>query len=50
MIKSIGQAARKDIAEAASRSAPLPVREGALQLGRRPERYREMGLEFPRGG
>ena len=28
--------------------APVPVRQGARGLGRRPGRYREMGLEFPR--
>lgn len=49
-IKAIGQAARRDIAEAAEAKVHLflfvKVREG---WGDDPERYREMGLEFPRG-
>lgn len=48
-VKSIGQAARKDIAEAAETTVHLflfvKVREN---WGDDPERYREMGLEFPR--
>ena len=51
MIKSIGQAARKDIAEAAEQKVHLflfvKVRSNWADD---PERYREMGLEFPRGG
>ena len=51
MIKSIGQAARKDIAEAADQKVHLflfvKVRSNWADD---PERYREMGLEFPRGG
>jgi GTPase len=50
MIKSIGQAARKDIAEAADQKVHLflfvKVRTNWADD---PERYREMGLEFPRG-
>ncbi|MFV0281433.1 MAG: GTPase Era [Rhodoblastus sp.] len=50
MIKSIGQAARKDIAEAAEQKVHLflfvKVRANWADD---PERYREMGLEFPRG-
>ncbi len=50
MIKSIGQAARKDIAEAAEQKVHLflfvKVRSNWADD---PERYREMGLEFPRG-
>ena len=34
-IKSIGKAARKDIAEAADQRAPVPVRQGARELDRR---------------
>jgi GTPase len=49
-IKSIGQAARKDIAEAADTRVHLflfvKVRENWADD---PARYREMGLEFPRG-
>ncbi|MBX9741739.1 MAG: GTPase Era [Beijerinckiaceae bacterium] len=48
-IKAIGSAARKDIAEAADQKVHLflfvKVREN---WGDDPERYREMGLEFPR--
>ena len=48
-IKSIGSAARKDIAEAAEAKVHLflfvKVRENWTED---PERYREMGLEFPR--
>jgi GTP-binding protein Era len=48
-IKAIGAAARKDIAEAVEQSVHLflfvKVREG---WGDDPERYREMGLEFPK--
>jgi GTPase len=48
-IKAIGAAARADIAEAIEQPAHLflfvKVREG---WGDDPERYREMGLEFPR--
>jgi len=47
-IKAIGEAARKDIAEAAEAKVHLflfvKVREG---WGEDPERYRAMGLEFP---
>ena len=50
MIKSIGQAARKDISEAAEQKVHLflfvKVRSNWADD---PERYREMGLEFPRG-
>jgi GTP-binding protein Era len=50
-IKAIGQAARRDIAEVAETPVHLflfvKVREN---WGDDPERYREMGLEFPRGG
>jgi GTP-binding protein Era len=49
-IKAIGQAARRDIAEAAEAPVHLflhvKVREN---WGDDPARYREMGLEFPRG-
>jgi len=49
-IKAIGQAARRDIAEVAETPVHLflfvKVREN---WGDDPERYREMGLEFPRG-
>jgi GTP-binding protein Era len=49
-IKAIGQAARKDIAEVAEAPVHLflfvKVREN---WGDDPERYREMGLEFPKG-
>ena len=49
-IKAIGQAARIDIAEAAETKVHLflfvKVRENWADD---PERYREMGLEFPRG-
>jgi hypothetical protein len=49
-IKAIGQLARKDIAEIAEAPVHLflfvKVREN---WGDDPERYREMGLEFPRG-
>ena len=49
-IKSIGTAARADIAEAADAKVHLflfvKVREN---WGDDPERYREMGLDFPRG-
>lgn len=49
MLKSIGSAARKEIAEAAEQKVHLflfvKVREN---WGDDPERYREMGLEFPR--
>jgi GTP-binding protein Era len=49
-IKAIGQAARKDIAEVAETPVHLflhvKVRENWADD---PERYREMGLEFPRG-
>jgi GTPase len=48
-IKAIGEAARKDIAEAAEAKVHLflfvKVREG---WGEDPERYRAMGLEFPK--
>jgi GTPase len=48
-IKAIGAAARKDIAEAIEQDVHLflfvKVREG---WGDDPERYREMGLEFPK--
>ena len=48
-IKAIGAAARKDIAEAVEHPVHLflfvKVREG---WGDDPERYREMGLEFPK--
>jgi GTP-binding protein Era len=48
-IRAIGAAARKDIAEAIEQPAHLflhvKVREG---WGDDPERYREMGLEFPK--
>jgi GTPase len=48
-IKAIGAAARKDIAEAIEQKAHLflfvKVREG---WGDDPERYREMGLDFPK--
>jgi GTPase len=48
-IKAIGQAARKEIAEAAEQKVHLflfvKVRPGWLDD---PERYREMGLDFPR--
>src|SRR4051812_13155016 len=48
--KAIGQAARRDIAEIAEAKVHLflfvKVREN---WGDDPERYREMGLEFPRG-
>ena len=50
-IKAIGQAARKEIAEIAESQVHLfifvKVRENWSDD---PERYREMGLEFPRGG
>lgn len=50
-IKSIGSAARADIGEAADAKVHLflfvKVREN---WGDDPERYREMGLEFPKGG
>jgi len=50
-IKAIGQAARREIAEVAEAPVHLflfvKVREN---WGDDPERYREMGLEFPRGG
>jgi GTPase len=50
-IKSIGQAARREIAEVAEAPVHLflfvKVRENWSDD---PERYREMGLEFPRGG
>jgi GTPase len=50
-IKAIGQAARKEIAEIAEAPVHLflfvKVRENWEDD---PERYREMGLEFPRGG
>lgn len=50
-IKAIGQAARRDIAEIAEAPVHLflfvKVRENWADD---PERYREMGLEFPRGG
>lgn len=49
-IKAIGSAARKEIAEAAGQRAHLflfvKVREN---WGDDPERYREMGLDFPKG-
>jgi GTP-binding protein Era len=49
-IKSIGQSARKDIAEAAEATVHLflfvKVRE---DWGNDPARYREMGLDFPQG-
>jgi GTP-binding protein Era len=49
-IKAIGQAARRDIAEAAEAPVHLflfvKVRENWADD---PERYREMGLEFPKG-
>ncbi|MGO9135213.1 MAG: GTPase Era [Methylovirgula sp.] len=49
-IKAIGSAARKDIAEAAEQKIHLflfvKVRENWADD---PERYREMGLEFPKG-
>ena len=49
MLKSIGTAARADIAEAAEAKVHLflfvKVREN---WGDDPERYREMGLEFPK--
>jgi len=50
-IKAIGQAARVDIMEAAEQKVHLflfvKVRENWADD---PERYREMGLEFPKGG
>ncbi len=50
MIKAIGQAARKEISEAADQKVHLflfvKVRENWAED---PERYREMGLEFPKG-
>ena len=50
-IKAIGQSARREIAEAADAPVHLflfvKVRENWADD---PERYREMGLEFPRGG
>jgi GTPase len=50
-IKAIGQAARVEISEAADQKIHLflfvKVRENWADD---PERYREMGLEFPRGG
>jgi GTP-binding protein Era len=50
-IKAIGQAARAEIAEAAEQKIHLflfvKVRENWADD---PERYREMGLEFPKGG
>lgn len=50
MIKSIGSAARKDIAEAAEHPVHLflfvKVRENWMND---PERYREMGLQIPKG-
>jgi len=50
-IKAIGQAARAEIAEAADQKIHLflfvKVRENWADD---PERYREMGLEFPKGG
>ena len=50
-IKAIGQAARREIAEVAEAQVHLflfvKVRENWSDD---PERYREMGLEFPRGG
>lgn len=49
-IKSIGSAARKDIGEAAEQKVHLflfvKVRENWIDD---PERYREMGLDFPKG-
>jgi GTPase len=49
-IKAIGQLARRDIAEIAEAPVHLflfvKVRENWADD---PERYREMGLEFPRG-
>ena len=49
-IKAIGKAARKDIAEAAETPVHLflfvKVRENWIDD---PERYREMGLDFPKG-
>jgi GTP-binding protein Era len=49
-IKSIGSAARKEIAEAAEQKVHLflfvKVRENWIDD---PERYREMGLDFPKG-
>jgi GTP-binding protein Era len=49
-IKSIGSAARKDIMEAAEQKVHLflfvKVRENWIDD---PERYREMGLNFPKG-
>jgi GTP-binding protein Era len=49
-IKAIGQQARREIAEVAEAPVHLflhvKVREN---WGDDPERYREMGLEFPRG-
>ncbi len=48
-IKAIGQAARKEHRrDHRSAGPPLPVRQGARELGDDPERYREMGLEFPK--
>jgi len=49
-IKSIGAESRKELAEIVGvPRAFVPVREGARELGRRsPNRYREMGLEFPK--
>ena len=48
-IKAIGEAARKEIAEIAEATVHLflfvKVREG---WGDDPERYRAMGLEFPK--
>ena len=50
MLKSIGSAARKDIADAAEQRIHLflfvKVRENWMDD---PQRYREMGLEFPKG-
>ena len=49
-LKAIGAEARKEIAEIAETPVHLflfvKVREG---WGDDPERYREMGLEFPKG-
>ena len=49
-IKAIGQAARKEIAEIAEApGAPLPVREGARELGRRSRALPRDGAGVPEG-
>ena len=48
-IKAIGAEARKEIAEHdRAEGAPVPVREGARRLGRRPGALPRMGIEFPK--